>query len=242
MLHKKNSSSGNALFLILIAVGLFAALSYAVVQSTRSGGSGSGASKEKNRIMATEIMQYSTSVANAVLRLQVANECTPEMINFENPTNNVRSFQLYENANAPTDKTCNVFDKAGGGIPVQAMPKEALTPCCTGDVQPGEYGYQRYSGRGLTLIDNQAIADLWMFVPSLKKEVCIEINNQLGIENPSGLPPTVAGTCFSTRWQFTGAYGGDGVTWCGLEEKTSACVLDDNAGGVYYYYHLLSKR
>jgi len=59
-------NKGNALFLILIAVALFAALSYAVTQSGRSGG---GVERESLLIESGKMVQYSSSVRDSLLRL-----------------------------------------------------------------------------------------------------------------------------------------------------------------------------
>jgi hypothetical protein len=66
---RNNNQKGNVLFLILIAVALFAALSYAVTQSSRSGGD---ASKETNVINTAALTQYPNSVRTSVLRLIIA--------------------------------------------------------------------------------------------------------------------------------------------------------------------------
>ena len=60
------SQKGNALFLILIAVVLFAALSYAVTQSGRSGG---GVDKEQAIIAAAKLTQYGSAVHTAITRM-----------------------------------------------------------------------------------------------------------------------------------------------------------------------------
>ncbi len=67
-MKQTNYQKGNVLFLILIAVALFAALSYAVTQSSRSGGD---ASRETNILNAAQLTQYPTSIRTAVLRLVI---------------------------------------------------------------------------------------------------------------------------------------------------------------------------
>lgn len=102
------SQRGNILFLILLAVVLFAALSYAVTSSMRGGGS--DASPEKAQTIATQIINYATMVENTVQRLKVTG-CRDTEISFQNNT-----FAGYTNNNAPADKHCHVFDPAGGGM------------------------------------------------------------------------------------------------------------------------------
>ena len=62
-----NGESGNVLFLILIAVALFAALSYAVTQSSRTGGGASDG--EQNLINSAQVTQYPASVRTAIVRM-----------------------------------------------------------------------------------------------------------------------------------------------------------------------------
>lgn len=77
---KSSSSSGNVLFLILIAVALFAALSYAVTKSTSGGGS--GVSKEKEKLIAQEMIDFATSVRVAAQRMVIIQGIDFNTLNF----------------------------------------------------------------------------------------------------------------------------------------------------------------
>lgn len=65
---RQKNEKGNALFLILIAVVLFAALSYAITQSNRGGG---GAAKETTSLAASSILDYMSDIKMGFMRLQL---------------------------------------------------------------------------------------------------------------------------------------------------------------------------
>jgi len=98
---------GNALFLILIAVALFAALSYAVTQSGRSGG---GVDKEQGIILASQLTQYGSEIHNAVTRMLLTG--TDE--------NNL-DFGLGAGLPCTSGVDC-VFATEGGGVTYQTPP------------------------------------------------------------------------------------------------------------------------
>jgi len=98
--------SGNALFLILIAVALFAALSYAVTQSGRGN---AGIEREQQMIDQAVSEQCNASVDYAVNKLKIIVGCDTSEISYElaDGTN--------PNASAPADERCHVFRAAGAG-------------------------------------------------------------------------------------------------------------------------------
>ena len=114
--HPTNSANkkerGSVLFIILLAVALFAALSYAVTSSTRS--TGGDASKETNALNAAQMVQYTSVLDNQLMRMRISNNCDPSQISFENSLAYVSSVSNYTNPSAPSNKTCHLFDPAGG--------------------------------------------------------------------------------------------------------------------------------
>lgn len=112
------SQRGNVLFLILIAVVLFAALSYAVSRSS-SGGS-KGISDEKARLGASEIEQYVSLLRSEVERLMITNGCTIENLDWRNDFwkryDGNPSVGILHTPQSP--KTgCAVFSDHGGPVP-----------------------------------------------------------------------------------------------------------------------------
>lgn len=107
------NQNGNILFLILIAVALFAALSYAVTSSNRT--NEGGLQRDKARLIASRIIQYGNELENQINRLMVINGCSDTQISFERrPFNG--SDSLYTNPNAPADYRCHVFHPNNGNI------------------------------------------------------------------------------------------------------------------------------
>ena len=145
---------GNALFLILIAVALFAALSYAVTQSGRSGG---GVDKEKAIIEAAEITQFASMLHQTVNRM-VLTGTTIANLEFED---------VFASATPCTSGENCVFDPAGGAA-----------------IWNDEWWYKPAGTNWVVSGIGTAIEDIVIVKPYLSLETCTQINKGLGLTTP----------------------------------------------------------
>ena len=236
--NDKKAEQGNVFFYILLAVALFAALSYAV--SRNNTGSTDIFTDEQAKLAAQEIIEYGNTVANAVQKLRLRG-CSDTEISFENDV-----VGGYINANSPIDNSCHVFHVDGGGINWAQPPRNASIHANT------NYNFTGYfcifsvgknpSCIGSDCIDNE---ELSMFLPNVTFEVCLKINEYIGIENPSNSPPQDSLHSFIEGFEFQGIYNALGLGIRGvLDGQLSACYEGDTipAAGTYHYYQVLIAR
>ncbi|MGB1077712.1 MAG: hypothetical protein ACPG05_05330, partial [Bdellovibrionales bacterium] len=109
--------TGNVLFLILIAVALFAALSYAITKSNRGK---SNAEKDKLALVASEMMQDASLMSQAIQRLMIIKHCSDTDISVHYDWDQDGSLENNGddnyNSSAPSDKHCHLFDSNGAGL------------------------------------------------------------------------------------------------------------------------------
>lgn len=166
---QRKSEQGNVLFLILIAVALFAALSYAVTQSTRSGGG--SADRETSILNSAAMTQYPAAMRTSLVRMVLAGTSV-DALKFNPPSNNFGGV---------TDTDELVFHPLGGGALYQTAPSELISGG-TGEwtfnanfnvpqigLDPGSPGI---GGDG-----NDIIA----FLPNVSTGICERTNAQFGI-------------------------------------------------------------
>ncbi len=187
--------SGNVLFYILIGVALLSALSYTVAQTNRGGGQSIG--KERAAIVASEIIEYAQIVGTAVSQLRLRGVSDTE-ISFEND-----AVTGYENPNC-LDDSCKIFDIDGGGVSYNAPMEEWLDSKFSDEPRFGELYFNASAmalGKGSADKD-----DLIMFVPYLKKSICIAINAALGVHLETDETPSEKAGPFETSAKFGGTY------------------------------------
>lgn len=238
---------GNALFLILIAVALFAALSYAV---TRSGRDTGNINKETNLIDGAQRIQYAASIEQAVNHLKVIGNCSDEQIDFSGNNGTSASINgtpyTYTNAASPADGSCNVFSANGGNVipkNFSAISGGLGTAVACGGCLPATSWLvtaTRVVGNGTDV--GAAGTDLLIWLGRPTREQCLNVNTTLGITNPAGEPPFDAFDCDSNP--FDGTYPvcsnpiGDAVP--ALAGKSDFCV--SWAANEYVQMHVLLAR
>lgn len=251
---KSSRHRGNILFLILLAVVLFAALSYAVTSSMRGGGK--DVSGEQAQALAAALVQKGTLYASTIDRLMLVNDCKDNQISFQNDVDTD-----YTNNNAPTTpKKCHVFDPAGGGLSWENPDPKALTAPPSGIpaswVQNNGkwifYGGAMVVGAGTTGTTS-ASSDLILYLPFLSKPVCDAINKSLGIASDAIIKEQVSNLLGANSDKFKGTYSASNGGVGELIGNNSfppnlhyGCIMRGDTGNPAYYhyayYHLLIAR
>lgn len=203
----RKGERGNVLFLILIAVALFAALSYAVTQSTRSGGGDAG--RETSKISSAEMTQYPAGIRTSLVRMIIGGQ-NVETLEFNAPeefgTDGTDGCTEYPDGTLKFPRC--VFHPTGGGA-TYARPSNDLVAG-----PPNSWFFNAENeihlvGTSNPAADNTvsaATADLIAFLPNVTEGVCQSINEELGI--PINPIPTESGILFSS---FGGGTGGNMV-------------------------------
>lgn len=234
-------SHGNALFLILIAVALFAALSYAITSSGRGGGN---IDREKRNIAISQFLDQTGLYHHAIQRMLVAYGVDETEISFVNDVwpSWLNAETHHGNTNCTVD-TCKVFHPAGGGIPYMDPPV-----ILTQDITPDNF----YIFSGTLFVpgmgdDNEAEL---IGAVRVSQETCIKINDLLGIDNPSGAPPQIPGSAALLGSPFDGTYNSSAPVVSNtvpaeLAGKNAGCVNQQHgyySGDYAWFYSVLLPR
>jgi len=228
----RQTENGNAIFLIIMGVALFAALGYAFTSSNRS--STTLVTDEQANAYANQIIAYSNEIKQTVKRLQLRG-CNDTEISFENDT-----VSGYTNPNAPTSKKCHVFDIAGGGLSYNLIAENKMDQSQSAE---GFYRQVVFFG-GLRVTDIKSTStELLMYVPFLNQTICQKINDNFNlgtIENDvfggGGGGGTFNGESNDFD-QFATPDLGDEAT--NVAGKNNFCV---EYGGSYHYFNVLIAR
>lgn len=233
---EREGERGNVLFLILIAVALFAALSYAVTQSTRSGGG--DASRETTVVNASQITQYPAAIKTAITRMMLTNSVAADDLKFDAPP--------FTSLTTATLQSQGVFypgstSGGGGGAPYVQAPSSVMlsnTPGTwyyNGENQVKDIG--TYSAT--TSASN---ADVIAFLPGVTLAVCQSIHQRLGISTT--IPDLNAAALITANSMDASDpnidAGGAIISHATLDGQPQGCFQKPT--GTYIYYHVLLER
>jgi len=240
-MKQKQTQKGNVLFLILIAVALFAALSYAVTQSSRSGGD---SGRETNILNSAQLAQYPNQIRTAVLRMIIDGRDITD-VRFNAPAD-------FDDLGT-NEEARGVFHPEGGGAVFQNAPADFMR---SGGVNTdGEWTYNMdfevpEIGVSATGAGGN---DLIAFLPGVTEAVCQRINAEAGISaNVSDAPPTTADLSATydlnmvddgtTDYSITGNVTLTATPANSLDGHPFGCFENVADSNTFVYYHVLNER
>jgi hypothetical protein len=162
-------TSGNVLVFILLALFLTGALTAFLMRN--SGQSDETGDTERATIQAAEVMRYGSGIASTVEKL-ILNGCSESQISFYSSGWSVPSD--YENTFSPSsgDKSCFVFDPAGGGMTLKNFQDGAVQDFSL------IFAANRVSSEALNADAGTPEPDLVMLV-RVSEPVCRQVNRSL---------------------------------------------------------------
>lgn len=225
------NQAGNALLIILIAVALFGALTFAITKSRTT--FTSATSQEEARILAAEMIQYGDAVRNAVSKLTLVGGAR-----FSGSSDTSPSFYTtgvstdYQTAGPARFE---VFSKDGGAISYQTPPEDACVSACA---------YDFAGGFLIPAVGSDTADDLAMVVQDVDPLVCKRINDvqKTGWTSIPTFTPFQLEAFSGVNFCDVGGCGfpqNFGVTFTG---KRSFCYQENASGERYIFVHVLRAR
>lgn len=240
----RQTNKGNVLFLILIAVMLFAALTAAITKSEQGG---SSMTKERSLISASDYMSYASNIEKAVGRM-LSQDISENQLSFSTPNwlfNDGTRIETDAMFTSCTTASCKVFNPGGGGIEAKTFTDNQPASPAANDIKSGHAGVFSLKITGVGTADY----DLVLLIAVLDTDTCKAINNQLKIVNPGDHPPidswagaTLYGGGFTGPGNATDEIGDMATEVVG---KSAGCVRRDS--GPYgasdnWFYQVLLPR
>ena len=234
--QESSSQAGSALFLILIAVALFGALSYTVANMMR-GNAGGDLSDEKAKLMATEIISYARSVRETVQMLKISNGCADEEISVNQPGSGKFRSSSYR-------VECSVFESDGGNLPYVPLVSGASAQEGTWF---GDWWFRGMTFGGIGMAGND---DLVLEVRDVSNVLCRALNNIAGNNFGKSIPVDDVwgngGGAYNGNLATNGDTGFVFIRGTEINGKMAFChkdnaatVTDDNPN--YFYYILIAR-
>ncbi len=229
---KEHDSSGSALIIILIAVILFSALTYAATGSFRGGDSGTSSSEDNARIKSSQIIQYATSIEQSVMKMLLKGTSDTDL-SFDTEAWGHSDYQ-----HSPQQPVSNrIFHPQGGEVSWSRPPKDS------NDGSPWVItGAIRIPEVGLTCAD-ESCSELVAILPNITKAVCDKLNSILGVSGGQEIVDLAA-----TSAKFTGTYSaGDILGNEAIAPGTRTGCFEGAGGGgaapeTYHFFHVILPR
>lgn len=223
------ATSGNMLVIILIAIGLIAALT-AVVSQGFTGGK--GAKDPENKTKVSQVLRYSSGLRDAVTTIYTNNGASETDLRFAHPN-------LTGYGTITTTATFQVFNDLGGGANLLTIPSGV-----NDGSQLEFYGFTRAPDVGV-----DATPDLMFVIPNVTLPFCQAVNETLGYAK-NATPPadsTADSKCIhSTASRFAGTFATGGaindMDRANFTYKPAKYGCVQCSGPAYHYYYVLLER
>ncbi|MCB1720550.1 MAG: hypothetical protein H6860_03830 [Rhodospirillales bacterium] len=219
---------GNALIYVLIAIALFAALSFTLSRQTDTSEAGT-LSQEKAELYATQLISYAAQARSAIDQMLFTAASDIDQLDFTAPTD----------AGFDTGTLIHkVYHPQGGGLLPGKIPTEAITQI-TNDPEPGWY-LGRFNNIEWTA---SAAEEVVLIAYQINETVCGLINKKI---NGSTAIPTMTTSIRNTLIDDS-LHGGTNVELTtdapdicpDCKNIGSLCVQE---GGIYGFYTILADQ
>jgi hypothetical protein len=240
---RQTNQRGIAIAPILFIVAILAALVSAIAAG--SGSFNGDTSAVKIKAQATAILGYVNELQIGVDR--VMSRCPDTEISLANSVDS----GYPENPLAPADKSCHVFDVNGGGVLFKEPPPDVdLTAVPESLRHYFIHTYAEILGFGNRVVGSNIGRELVIVLPGLKKELCLKINDMVGVTMESGDVPNGWNMWAGKEHSYWGGTNGYHVP-CGSGPnfgKPTCCIkiVGDEPTpamiGSYAVFHVLHVR